>query len=157
MSATITPANVRKTVTVRASREKAFHVFTENFGDWWPKSHSIGESPLKRAVIEPGVGGRWYGLLESGVEALWGDVLFWDPPSRLVLAWRINAKWTYDPALTTEVEVRFTDEGEGLTRVDFEHRNLERLGADADETRAMLDSPDGWGALMQLFKQAAEA
>jgi uncharacterized protein YndB with AHSA1/START domain len=154
MSLGIRPAPVKKTLTVSTTPEKAFEVFTAGFGRWWPASHSIGESPLKVGVIEPGVGGRWYGLLEDGDQNLWGDVLAWEPPTRLVLAWRIGADWKYDPELLTEVEVAFTAEGQG-TRVDLEHRHLERMGDAAESARASFDSEGGWGGLLQMF--AAEA
>jgi uncharacterized protein YndB with AHSA1/START domain len=156
MNAMIKPATIRKTLTLRATPEKAFAVFTDGFDRWWPKTHSIGDSPLKRAVLEPGVGGRWYGLAEDGSENLWGDVLAWEPPTRLLLAWRINGAWVYDPSLRTEVEVRFTALENGETRVDFEHRDLERLGADeaADKTRTAMDG--GWGTILDGFKAVVE-
>jgi uncharacterized protein YndB with AHSA1/START domain len=154
MSLAIKPAPVRKTLTVATSQARAFEVFTAGFDRWWPRSHSIGEAPLKTAVIEPRLGGRWFGLLENGTEAAWGDVLAWDPPRRLVLAWRIGADWQYDPELLTEVEVVFTPEGEG-TRVDFEHRHLERMGEGAEGARASFDGEGGWTGLLQMF--AAEA
>jgi uncharacterized protein YndB with AHSA1/START domain len=155
VSQTITPAAIRKTLTVRTTPEKAFDVFTAGFDRWWPKTHHIGESPLKKAVIEPGVGGRWYGLGEDGSEGLWGDVLAWDPPARLVLAWRINGQWKYDPGLLTEVEVLFTAVGSSETRIDFEHRNLERFGDSdaAKQARAAMD--DGWGTILESFKSVA--
>ena len=154
MTLAIKPAPVKKTLTVAAAPARAFEVFTAGFGRWWPATHSIGESPLKLAVIEPGIGGRWYGLLEDGSENPWGDVLAWEPPTRLVLAWRISADWSYDPELLTEVEVVFTAEGEG-TRVDLEHRHLERMGDGAETARASFDSDGGWGGLLRMF--AAEA
>jgi len=154
---TIQPAAIRKTFTVRATPERAFQVFTTGFDSWWPKTHYIGSSPLKAAVLEPGVGGRWYGLHEDGSENLWGDVLAWEPPGRLLLAWRITGDWSYDPDLLTEVEVRFTALGEDLTRVDFEHRGLERFGDSdgANRTRASMDG--GWGAILESFKTVASA
>ena len=154
MSLAIKPAPVKKTLVVAASPQKAFDVFTAGFDRWWPRSHSIGESPLRTAVLEGRNGGRWYGLLENGAEAEWGDVLAWDPPNRLLLAWRIGADWKYDPALLTEVEVVFTPEGEG-TRVNFEHRLLENMGAEGEGARATFDSEGGWTGLLQMF--AAEA
>lgn len=75
MSQTITPAAIKKTFTARATPEKSFQVFTAGFDRWWPKTHSIGDAPLKTATIEPKVGGRWYSLTEDGVEHEWGDVL----------------------------------------------------------------------------------
>jgi uncharacterized protein YndB with AHSA1/START domain len=154
MSLAIKPAPVKKTLTVAAAPQKAFEVFTAGFDRWWPRSHSIGEAPLKTAVIEPRQGGRWYGLLENGTEAMWGDVLAWEPPGRLMLAWRIGADWKYDPDLLTEVEVVFTPEGAG-TRVNFEHRLLENMGAEGEGARASFDSEGGWSGLLQMF--AAEA
>jgi uncharacterized protein YndB with AHSA1/START domain len=154
MSLAIKPAPVKKTLTVAATPQKAFEVFTAGFDRWWPRSHSIGEAPLKTAVIEPHKGGRWYGLLENGTEAEWGDVLAWEPPTRLLLAWRIGADWNYDPDLLTEVEVLFTPEGAG-TRVNLEHRLLENMGAEGEGARASFDSEGGWGGLLQMF--AAEA
>lgn len=157
MSQTIQPAAIRKSLTVAASPEKAFRVFTDGFDRWWPKTHTIGKAPLAKAIIEPREGGRWYGVDENGHEDDWGDVLAWEPPDRLLLAWRINGRWTYDPALLTEVEVRFTALADGQTQVDFEHRGLERMGEGAEETRARMESPNGWGGLLASFKQAAES
>jgi len=155
MSLAIKPAPVRKTLTVATTPQRAFEVFTAGFDRWWPRTHSIGEAPLKTAVIEPRKGGRWYGLLENGTQSEWGDVLAWEPPTRLLLAWRIGADWNYDPDLLTEVEVVFTPEGEGATRVNFEHRLLENMGAQGEGARAQFDSEGGWTGLLQMF--AAEA
>jgi uncharacterized protein YndB with AHSA1/START domain len=157
VSQTITPAAIRKTLTVRATPEKAFQVFTDGFDRWWPKTHYIGSSPLKQAVLEPGVGGRWYGQHEDGSENLWGEVLAWNPPTHLLLAWRISHEWGYDPNLLTEVEVRFTALDDGQTRVDFEHSGLERFGDSeaASETRASMDR--GWGMILESFKTFVDA
>ena len=84
--ATIKPAPVRRDFVVKAGVEKAFDVFTGGFGRWWPATHQIGASALKTAVLEPGVGGRWYEVDEDGTQVDWGRVLTWEPPSRLVLA-----------------------------------------------------------------------
>ena len=157
MSPTIQPAAIRKSLTVNASREKAFSVFTDGFGRWWPKSHHIGSSPLIDAIVEPGVGGRWYGRHEDGSESPWGEVLTWEPPSRLVLAWRISKDWGYDPNLLTEVDVRFIAIAGDQTRVEFEHRGLERLG-DGDAANATRVSMDGgWGMILGAFKTVADA
>lgn len=157
MSQTITPAPVRKTLTVRASPETAFKVFTEGFDRWWPRSHHIGKAELKAAYIEPRAGGRWYETCVDGSECEWGDVLVWDPPRRLLLAWRLNAQWDYDPDLLTEVEVLFTLEDDGLTRVDFEHRGFERMGAGGEAARTGVDGPGGWGAILAEFKRVTDA
>lgn len=157
MSQTINPAPVRKTLTVRATPETAFRVFTEGFDRWWPRSHHIGKAELARAIIEPKAGGRWYEVGVDASECPWGEVLAWEPPGRLLLAWRLNAQWEYDPDLLTEVEVRFTALDDGQTRVDFEHRGFERMGAGGEAARAGVDSPSGWGAILAAFKDVLEA
>jgi uncharacterized protein YndB with AHSA1/START domain len=144
---------VRKTISVKASPERAFHVFAEEFFTGGPRTHHIGKAPMKKAIIQNAARGRCYTEQTDGTECEWGTVLVWDPPRRLVLAWQINGKWQYEPDLakSSEVEVRFTPEPDGSTRVDLEHRYLSRHGADADAVRKGVDSPNGWGGLLQLF------
>ena len=154
-TATITPAPIGKTLTVQATPEKAFRVFTEGVDRWWPRSHTIGTAPLKEVVLEQKPAGRWYGVDVEGGEQDWGEVLAWEPPRRLLLAWRISGAWAYDPAVATEVEVLFTDLGDGAVRVDFEHRHLERLGAGAEQAATMLGG--GWASILELYKTVAES
>ena len=142
-----------KELTVEAPIERAFRVFTANMGSWWPKEHHIGAARLKDCVIEPRVDGRWYELGEDGTTCEWGKVLEWDPPRRLVLAWQLGADFQYDPALLTEVEVRFTSLGLKRTRVDFEHRNLERFGEAAERLRGEMAR--GWGQILESFVRTA--
>jgi uncharacterized protein YndB with AHSA1/START domain len=153
MQRTVTPAPVRKSVRVSATPERAFKVFTADFGRWWPKSHHIGKADPETFIIEPRVGGRWYERGLDGSECEVGKVLVWEPPTRLVLAWQLDAGWTFDSALITEVEIRFVRESDTATRVELEHRHLERMGDRADAVRQMIDAPDGWGGLLQLFAQ----
>ena len=153
---TITPAPVRKSVRVGAPRERAFEVFTAGIGRWWPKSHHIGAADLDTLVIEPRQGGRWYERGVDGSECEVGKVLVWNPPARLVLCWQLTPEWKFDPDLITEVEVLFIADGANATRVELEHRNLERLGPRADALRQQIDSPDGWSGLLQLFAQSAQ-
>jgi uncharacterized protein YndB with AHSA1/START domain len=121
------PNSVRKTMNVRASLEVAWRVFTEQMGTWWPLAdYKIGKARAVDAVIEPHVGGRWYERGDDGGTCDWGRVLVWEPPSRLVLSWDITADWKYDPELNTELEVRFLRESEDVTRVELEHRKLDR-------------------------------
>ena len=155
-----TEVPVRKSIQVNASPEHAFRVFTEDFDSWWPRSHHIGDAPMKKAVIETAAGGRCYNEQTNGTECDWGTVLVWEPPRRLVIAWQINPSWKYEPDITksSEVEVRFTPESDGRTRVDLEHRHFHRhgVGAAVEAMRNAVDSPDGWNGLLRLFAARAE-
>lgn len=142
---------VRKDVTVQASPEKAFDVFTAGMHRWWDPAYKIGGEAFQTVVLEPYEGGRWYERGEHGGECDWGRVLVWDPPGRVVLAWQITADWQYDPDLTTEVEVRFLANSDRTTRVELEHRGLEALGPAGVAMRAVFDSPGGWAGLLQRF------
>jgi uncharacterized protein YndB with AHSA1/START domain len=149
---------LRKVISVKASPEVAWRVFTEKIGAWWPlATHKIGKAKAVDAVIEPRVNGRWYERGDDGSTCDWGRVLAWEPPLRLVLSWDISADWQYDPTLKTEVEVRFIAEGKGGTRVELEHRHLDRYGARRDQMRGIFDSEGGWSGLLASFARAAEA
>lgn len=149
--------SVRKSISVAAPREVAFRVFTEQWDRWWPlATHHIGQTPAAAAVLEPRVGGRWYERGTDGVECLWGRVLAWEPPARLVLTWEISADFQPDPSLRTEVEVRFVAESPERTRVELEHRLLDRYGARAGDMRSTFDSENGWSAMLAAFAARAE-
>lgn len=149
--------SVRVQVRVAAPLETAFRVFTEGFATWWPMAtHHIGRVAAATAVIEPRVGGRWYERGQDGSECDWGVVRAWEPPARLVLAWQIDADWRYDPACETTVEIRFVSETPDQTRVEVEHRDLDRFGARRDEMRGTLGGEGGWPSLVELFRKRAE-
>lgn len=154
----IAPAPIRRTLRVRATQEKAFDAFVGGMGGWWMKSHSLLQSPQKDVVVEPRTGGKWYEVGEDGSEAIWGKVLGWERPGRVLLAWQLNAEWTYDPDFETTVEVRFTPDGDHVI-VDFEHRDLERFGDKAEAVRGDYDTgmEGGWGQLLAGYQRAAEA
>jgi len=107
-------------------------------------------------VLEPFVGGRWFERTADGTETDWGRVLVWEPPHRLVLTWQISPGWSYEPGpvLASEIEVRFTAESGGRTRVDFEHRHLERYADQAERMRAVLDRPDGAAGVLTAYATA---
>ena len=147
---------VVKELVVEASQERAFQVFTDGIDRWWPREHHIGKSPMKRTLIEPKVGGRWYAICQDDTECDTGRVLLWEPPRRLVLSWQLTFKWEFDPNFVTEVEVNFTAQGPKRTLVRFEHRNLERYGEAAPELRKAIAAQDGWGKTLDEFKRVAE-
>ena len=114
---------------------------------------------MTKGVIEGWVGGRCYSAQQDGTDCPWGSVLVWEPPQRLVIAWQITHQWGFEPDLakTSEVEVTFTPAGDGMTRVELEHRHFERHGAGGAAMRASVGSEGGWGSLMNLYKQRVEA
>jgi len=140
---------IHKSAVVTASPERAFEVFTEELATWWPSdTHSVqamGEKAgaPEAVVFETGPGGRIYERMTSGEEAHWADVVVWEPPTRLVLEWKVNPD-----VAPTEIEVSFTPEGDG-TRVDLEHRGFEALGKDAEESHKSYSQ--GWPAVFQDY------
>jgi len=150
---------VRKSVTVKASVEHAFTVFTAELDTWWPRTHHIGKSPMKKTIVECRAGGRCYSEQMDGTDSDWGTVLVWEPPRRFVMAWQIGPAWQYEPdvAKSSEVEVRFTPEADGTTRVDLEHRYFERMDAGGEGMRAAVDGPGGWGGTLELYRARADA
>lgn len=144
---------IQKQIVVEAPIERTFMVFTTNMTAWWPKHFTVGPTPFVACVVEPRVEGRWFERAADGVESLWGKVLVWEPPTRLVLAWQLDGNFKFDPSLITEVEVRFTSLGAASTRVDLEHRNLDRFGEHAAKVGPMMDG--GWAGIMQSFALVA--
>ena len=150
----IAPAAIRKTIEVKAPIERAFDVFAGRIGEWWHKEHCLSKgTPLADVVIEPRAGGRWYEKGADGSEQQWGRVLAWEPPHRLLLAWQLTREFQYDPDFETTIEVIFKERGE-VTVVQFEHRDLERMGEGAVETLEQMDG--GWGMLLGLYKAKAD-
>jgi len=159
ITGTITqPEPVRKSVRVRASAERAFHVFTTEMDSWWPRTHHIGTSPMKRVVVEGRPGGGVYTEQEDGLSCSWGTVLTWEPPHRFVMAWQVSSEWKYEPDLAkcSEVEVQFTPADDGTTLVELEHRDFQRHGGAYAKMRDQVNAEGGWGALLVLFGAKAE-
>ncbi|MER7335946.1 MULTISPECIES: SRPBCC family protein [unclassified Micromonospora] len=147
---------IRRTITVSAPVERAFRVFTESIGTWWPAGYHIGRAEFAEAVLQPGAGGRWFERGTDGSECDWGRVLAWEPPHRLLLTWQINGEWQYDPddGHASEIEVRFTAAGPDQTVVELEHRHLDRLA----NGRAMHDAvggDGGWTGVLEGYAKVA--
>jgi uncharacterized protein YndB with AHSA1/START domain len=144
---------IRHHVVVDAPIDRAFAVFTERFGDFKPKEHNIMAVPIAETVVEPYVGGHIVDRGTDGSECRWARVLAYEPPSRFVFSWDIGPTWTVesDPELTSEVEVRFLPESDGRTRVELEHRNLERHGTGWEGVRDGVDSGGGWPLYLDRY------
>ena len=134
----VAAAVVRRQIVVEAPIERAFTVFTERFGDFKPREHNLLGAAIEQTVFEPRVGGHIYDRAVDGTECRWARVLAYDPPNRVVFSWDIGPQWQIEtePDNTSQVEVRFVAETPQRTRVELEHRNIDRHGP-------------GWQALAQ--------
>jgi uncharacterized protein YndB with AHSA1/START domain len=151
-----TPAeatSIRTEIVVDAPLERAFSVFTEDFGSFKPPEHNLLSVAIAETVFEPRVGGHLYDRGVDGSECRWARVLTYEPPNRVVISWDINPQWQIetDLAKTSEVEVRFISETPERTRVELEHRHLDRHGDGWEAVRAGVDSEGGWPTYLQRF------
>jgi uncharacterized protein YndB with AHSA1/START domain len=146
---------VGTSIVVDAPIERAFAVFTGDMDSWWPQEHHILQAPLERMVFEPKVGGHIYDVGTDGSTCRWARVLAYEPPHRIVFSWDINLQWQIetDPAKTSEVEVRFVAEGAARTRVELEHRHLDRVGDGWEGMRDAVGSDGGWNVGLRAFAQ----
>jgi uncharacterized protein YndB with AHSA1/START domain len=146
-------AAVRAAIVVDAPLERAFSVFTERFGSFKPAEHNLLAVEIAETVFEPRVGGHLYDRGVDGSECHWARVLAYEPPHRVVLSWDISPQWQLEPDLekTSEWEVRFIPEGRERTRVELEHRNLERHGEGWESMREGVEGSDGWPLYLQRF------
>ena len=128
----------------------------QDLGECAPQSKRRDRSA--DVVIEPRAGGRWFEVGEDGSEQMWGRVLEWSGPDRVVLAWQLTGDWAYDPDFETTIEVRFQADGDH-TLVEFEHRDLERFGERAEEIRGGYETgmDGGWAALLEQYRATVEA
>jgi uncharacterized protein YndB with AHSA1/START domain len=148
--------SVRTSIVVAVPVERAFAVFTDEIGSWWDPTHHLLDGELAEMVFEPRVGGHVLDRGVDGSECRWARVLAYDPPDRFVISWDINLRWQVetDPAKTSEVEVRFVAEAPDRTRVELEHRRLERHGEGWEQMRDAVGSPNGWSAGLRRFAGA---
>jgi uncharacterized protein YndB with AHSA1/START domain len=144
---------VRHQVVVNAPIAQAFSAFTERFGDFKPPEHNLLGAPIAETVFEPRVGGHIYDRATDGTECRWARVLAFEPPHRVVFSWDIDPRWQIetDPELTSEVEVRFTDDGPNRTLVELEHRHLDRHGPGWQSVGEGVDGDQGWPLYLSRF------
>jgi uncharacterized protein YndB with AHSA1/START domain len=159
MTVPTTDTSVRSAIVVDAPADRAFTVFTRDIGTWWPPEHHLLQGELAEMVFEPRVGGHVYDRSVDGSECRWSRVLAHDPPHRVVFSWDIDLQWQLetDPTRTSEIEVRFLPEGPDRTRVELEHRHLERHGDGWEGMRSAVAAPDGWDLGMTAFADAVSA
>jgi len=145
--------NVAHHVVVNSPIERAFAAFTERFGDFKPREHNLLAVPIAETVFEPRAGGHIYDRGVDGSECRWARVLAYEPPHRVLFTWDIGPTWQVepDPAKTSEVEVRFTAEPGGRTRVDLEHRHIDRHGAGWESVADGVDGDAGWPLYLDRY------
>jgi uncharacterized protein YndB with AHSA1/START domain len=145
--------SVRSSVVVEAPVERAFRVFTEDFDRVKPREHNMLGVDIAETVFEPRAGGRVYDRGVDGSEFPWARVLAFEPPDRVVFSWDINPQWQIEPDIekTSEVEVRFIAESDQRTRVELEHRNLDRHGDGWEGARDAVGGGDGWPLYLQRY------
>ncbi len=148
-------------IVVEAPIERAFRVFTEDFDRVKPREHNLLQVEIAETVFEPRVGGRLYDRGVDGSECAWARVLVFEPPNRVVFSWDISPQWQIESDLerTSEVEVRFIAESAERTRVELEHRHLDRHGDGWESSRDALGGANGWPLYLERFSGmiAAEA
>ncbi|WP_341717393.1 SRPBCC family protein [Micromonospora sp. FIMYZ51] len=144
---------VRRHIIVNAPIERAFTVFTERFGDFKPPEHNLLGAPIAETVFEPKVGGHIYDRGADGSECRWARVLAYDPPHRVVFSWDISPQWQIEtePENASEVEVTFVAETPTRTRVELEHRNLDRHGPGWESVRDGVAHDEGWPLYLSRY------
>ena len=159
MSTPVDVTPVRHEIVVEAPIEHAFSVFTDGFDRIKPKDHNMLEVDIEESVFEPREGGHIYDRGVDGSVCRWARVLVYEPPNRVVFSWDISPRWQIesDPERTSEVEVRFTSEAPGRTRVELEHRNLDRHGDGWEGMREGIASDDGWSLYLRRLADAIGA
>jgi uncharacterized protein YndB with AHSA1/START domain len=137
---------VRREIVVEAPIQRAFTVFTERFADFKPPEHNMLRVPIATTVFEPRVGGNIYDRGVDGSECRWARILAYEPPNRVVFSWDIGPQWEIEtePENTSEVEVRFIAETPQRTRVELEHRNIDRHGPGWQSISEGVAGDAGW-------------
>ena len=153
MSEESAATTIRHSVVVDAPIEKAFKVFTEDFARFKPPEHNLLGVEIAETIFEARVGGFLYDRGVDGRECRWARILAYEPPHRVVISWDISPSWQIetDPDKTSEVEVRFVFEAPGRTRVELEHRNLDRHGDGWEALREGVDGDQGWPLYLQRY------
>jgi uncharacterized protein YndB with AHSA1/START domain len=144
---------VRRQVVVPVPQAAAFEAFTGRFGDFKPREHNLLAAPITESVFEPRVGGHIYDRAADGSECRWARILAWDPPDRVVFSWDIGPQWQIetDPARTSEVEVRFVPDGPDRTRVELEHRHIDRHGPGWPAVAQGVGHDQGWPLYLSRY------
>jgi uncharacterized protein YndB with AHSA1/START domain len=159
MSTQASDTSTQHSIVVEAPIERAFSVFTDDFGSFKPPDHNLLDVEIAETVFESHVGGNIYDRGVDGSECRWARVLAYEPPNRVVFSWDISAQWQIetDHDKTSEVEVRFIAEAPDRTRVELEHRNLDRHGEGWEAERDGVGGDQGWPLYLDRFAERLAA
>jgi uncharacterized protein YndB with AHSA1/START domain len=159
MSTQASETTTQHSIVVEAPIERAFSVFTDGFGTFKPPEHNLLQVDIAETVFETHVGGNIYDRGVDGSECRWARVLAYEPPNRVVFSWDISPQWQIetDPDKTSEVEVRFIAESPDRTRVELEHRNLDRHGDGWEQEREGVGGDQGWPLYLDRFAEQVAA
>jgi uncharacterized protein YndB with AHSA1/START domain len=155
MSTQAAETSVKSSVVVEAPIEEAFRVFIEDFDSIKPRDHTLLDADIAETVFEPRLGGHIYDRGVDGSECRWARILAYEPPDRVMFSWDINPQWQLETDLekTSEVEVRFISETPERTRVELEHRNIERHGEGWDGMSESVGGDQGWPLYLRRFAE----
>jgi uncharacterized protein YndB with AHSA1/START domain len=150
---------IRKSVVINTGVERAFWLFTERFDAIKPREHNLLAVPIAATVFEPRVGGHIYDVGTDGSRCEWSRILAIDPPHRVIFSWDVGPTWQLetDPSKTSEVEVRFIAESDNRTRVELEHRLLERHGDGWRSVFEGVNGDAGWPLYLGRYAALATA
>ena len=159
MTAAAQATSIRHEIVVGAPIERAFSVFTSGFGSFKPPEHNMLGLDIAETVFELHEGGNVYDRGVDGSECRWARVLVYEPPHRVVISWDISPQWQIetDPEKTSELDVRFIAEAPDRTRVELEHRNIDRHGDGWESVREGVDGDDGWPLYLHRFADVLAA
>jgi len=154
-----TETTVWSSIVVEAPIDRAFSVFTQGIGSWFPAEYNLLGVDIAERVFEPRVGGHVYDRGVDGSECHWARVLVYEPPTRVVFSWDLSPQFQVeaDPEKTSEIEAQFIAETPQRTRVDLEHRHLDRHGEGWEQSRSILDGDGGWAGCLRSFAKRLAA
>jgi uncharacterized protein YndB with AHSA1/START domain len=159
MTAQTQGTSIRTDITVDAPQERAFQVFTERFDEIKPREHNLLEVDIAESVFEPRAGGRVYDRGIDGSECQWARVIAYEPPERIVFTWDISPRWQLEADLdrASEVEIRFIAEDSERTRVELEHRHLDRHGDGWEGLSESVAGDQGWSLYLSRYAEQVAA
>jgi len=136
--------------------ERAFAVFVDELGSWWPREYTLSRENLEEIGIDAKYDGQCFERGKDGAMAIWGTVLTVARPEHIVFAWQLSAERSPidNIALASRVDIRFVATTPETTNVLVVHRDFPRHGPGWQKYRANMASKSGWPKLIDHFAKA---